>query len=137
AAHEIGILARIPGDLITATAELSARAHSAWVSARAANDFAAYAPILERVMAMQREMAEAIGYDDHPYDAHLARFEPGMTHASAQALFATLRDGILPLLDRARGAARPDRILNRGVPVPQQKAFAAEFAARFGYDMTR
>ncbi len=138
AARETGVLARIPARLITATAELSARAHSAWVAARAANDFAGYAPILEQVMAMSREMAAAIGHDGHPYDAHLGRFEPGMTTARLDALFAELRAGLLPLVERARAAPQPrSDFLSRGFPVPAQKAFAAEFASRFGYDLSR
>ena len=48
---EIGILSRIPARIIEDMAGLKTRAHSAWVAARAANDFAGFAPLLERMMA--------------------------------------------------------------------------------------
>lgn len=138
ARREIAILSRIPAALIAESAELTSRAHGAWTAARAANDFAAYAPVLERVFALQREMAEAIGYQDHPYDALVGRFEPGMTRARLTALFADLRGALRPLLSQALAAPAPRTdFLSRGYPVPAQKAFAAKMAAALGYDFHR
>jgi len=138
ARREIGVLARIPAALIEESAALTTRAHGQWVAARAASDFSAYAPVLTRVIAIQREIAEAIGYEAHPYDAMLSRYEPGMTRARMQALFGDLRAALLPLIDRALGAPQPrSDFLKRPCPIAGQKAFAAEMAQRLGYDMAR
>lgn len=137
ARREIDILRRIPAALITETAELSAKSHSLWAKARAADDFALFAPVIEKTFALQRSIAEAIGYDDHPYDALVSRYEPGMTRAKLRPLFDALRSGIAPLLDRARGADVRTDFLSRGFPVAAQKAFGIKLAERMGYDMTR
>jgi hypothetical protein len=63
------------------------------------SDFAAFVPTLEETVALNREMAECIGYAAHPYDALMYRFEPGETMASLQPLFATPACG-----DAAAGA---------------------------------
>ncbi len=107
AAAEIGVLKRIPAALIAETADLKTRAHAAWAEARAANDFAAFAPVLERMFAMQREIAGAIGYVDHPYDALLGIYEPGMTRARLEVVFGELKTG--PAAADRQGAGRRPR----------------------------
>lgn len=138
AEREIATLSAVPAALTAEMASLKTRAHGAWVAARAANDFAGYAPVLERMMAMQREVAAAIGGGGHPYDAMVGQFEPGMTWDRLRAIYAELKAGILPLIDRARGAGTPRHdFMDRGFPVPQQKAFGLKLAEAMGYDMTR
>ena len=137
ARREIEILARIPPEVTREKAALSARAHSAWVAARAANDFSGYAPVLEQMMALQRRVAAAIG-GDHPYDAMVGQFEPGMTQARLAALYAELKAALVPLIERAAKAPQPrHEFLDRGFPVPAQRAFGLKMAERMGFDLAR
>ena len=137
AAREIDVLRRIPAEVTREKAALSSRAHSAWVAARAANDFAAYAPTLERMMDLQRRIAEAIG-GDHPYDAMVGQFEPGMTHARLQGIYAELKAALVPLIRRAAAAPQPRHdFMTRAFPIAQQKAFGLKIAEKMGYDMAR
>jgi carboxypeptidase Taq len=83
-------------------------------------------------------MAEAIGYEEHPYDALMYRFEPGETVRTLEPLFARLREGLLPLLRaiKDRPAPRTD-FLERDYPEAQQYAFARTMAETVGYDFER
>ena len=137
AAAAIGTLSRIPAKLVSDAAELKTVAQAAWSKARAANDFAAFAPMLERTMEMQREIAAAIGYAEHPYDALVGTYEPGMTWSRLQAIYVELRDGLLPLLARAKEASVRSEILDRAYPVEKQRAFSSLISSRFGYDFNR
>ncbi|MBW6422302.1 carboxypeptidase M32 [Rhizobium sp. XQZ8] len=137
AAQSIGTLSRIPAELVGAAAELKTVAQAAWSKARAANDFAAFAPMLERTMDMQREIAGAIGYAEHPYDALVATYEPGMTWSRLRGLYGELRDALLPLLARAREANVRSEILDRAYPIDRQRAFSSLVSSRFGYDFNR
>ncbi len=137
AAEAIGTLSRIPAKLVSDAAELKTVAQAAWSKARAANDFAAFAPMLERTMEMQREIAAAIGYAEHPYDALVGTYEPGMTWSRLQAIYVELRDGLLPLLARAKEASVRSEILDRAYPVEKQRAFSSLISSRFGYDFNR
>jgi carboxypeptidase Taq len=129
---------RIPARLVTRRAELATLGQAVWETARAAADFPAFAPLLEEIVALDRATAEAIGCAGHPYDALMARFEPGETLASLRPLFAALRAAILPILDAvaARAAPRAD-FLARRYPAAAQLALARQLAARVGYDLGR
>ena len=129
---------RIPGALVAKRAELGAIGHEIWAKARTGNDFASFVPTLNETVALNREMAECIGYQAHPYDALMYRFEPGETVASLQPLFATLREGLLPLLRRIgeREAPRID-FLQRAYPKEAQLAFGLQMATKVGYDLNR
>ncbi|MEI2685118.1 MAG: carboxypeptidase M32 [Cypionkella sp.] len=135
---EIGILRRIPAQIITEMAGLKTRAHAAWVEARAANDFAAYAPMLGRMMEMQRLISAAIGGGAHPYDPLIAMFEPDMTYAELQGHYGTLKSALAPLIARAKAAPQPRLdFLSRSFPIAAQKAFGMKMAERLGYDLNR
>ena len=129
---------RIPAALVHKRAEVGSKGQHVWVKARAESDFASFAPVLEETLALNREMAECIGYEDHPYDALMHRFEPGETVASLQPLFATLREGLLPLV-QAIGEKEAPRIdfLEQPYPVDKQLEFALKMARKLGYDTDR
>ncbi len=134
----IDTLSRIPATLVGEMAELKSVAHSAWVEARARNDFAAYAPVLDRIFAIQRQIADAIGYTGHPYDAMLGLYEPGMTLKQLHGVLDPLRAALVPLAQEALAAPAPRMdFLSRAYPIAGQKAFGMKVAQAFGYDEQR
>eukprot|EP01035_Chromulina_nebulosa_P037174 gene37174-50153_t len=138
AASAIATLSRIPARLVQEAAERRTEGQAVWIKARAENDFAAFAPVLERAVALKREICEHVGYTDHPYDAACGSFEPDMGWARLKALYAELKSAIGPLLEAALQAppARVD-VLERSYPVEKQKAFSKAVASRMGYDFER
>ena len=73
---------RIPTALVGEMAVRKATAQEAWIAAKANNDFARFAPELEIMVRLNKELASAIGYDGHPYDELMLQFEPeGRPHA--------------------------------------------------------
>jgi carboxypeptidase Taq len=129
---------RIPAALVHKRTEIGSMGQHIWAKARADSDFASFAPVLEETIALNREMAECIGYEEHPYDALMHRFEPGETVASLQPLFAALRKGLLPLV-KAIAEKEPPRVdfLQRPFPVDLQLEFALKMARKLGYDTGR
>ena len=134
----IGYHERVPSALLGQKAELGAVAHDIWADARANADFASFAPALERMVQINREIAEALGYEEHPYDALMYRFEPHTTMRDLDTLFARLREGLLPLV-RAIAEKEPPRadFLFRRFPADGQLAFATRMAERIGFDFSR
>ncbi|WP_428395849.1 carboxypeptidase M32 [Lichenicoccus sp.] len=135
-ADQVETLRRIPEALLVEMASLKTTSAVAWIAARKANDFSLFSPLLGRIFVLQRELAEAIGYAEHPYDALLGQYEPGMTLTRLQPLFATLREGIALLLQRLHDVAFPD-VLRQPYAIEGQRRFAAQIAARLGYDFAR
>ena len=135
----VGLFERTPPALTAELAHLKTVAQGVWAEARGGSDFRLFAPYLERMVALNQQLAEAIGYSEHPYDALLAQYEPGLTTAKLRALFGSLKAGILPLLEGIRLRDREPRwdFLTRDFPEGEQRAFNLRIAERFGYDLTR
>ncbi|WP_119674195.1 carboxypeptidase M32 [Deinococcus sp. RM] len=117
---------RLPTAFVEDRTRAQNEAHHAWVHAREHSDFASFAPYLERMMDLARRQADLRGFEDHPYDALIDDYEPGMRAAQVQSVFADLRDRTLPLLEkiRAAGDAADYGVLTRPFPADAQKAFA-------------
>lgn len=129
---------RIPETLLQQVTELGAFGQSVWAKARAESDFPAFVPVLERTVDLNRQMADAIGYADHPYDALMYRFEPGETVASLKGLFAALKDGLLPLVKAIADRPEPRTdFLARDYPKDKQLELVRRLAGKLGYDFQR
>ncbi|ABD57037.1 carboxypeptidase M32 [Jannaschia sp. CCS1] len=129
---------RIPPELLRRKTELGSSAHEVWAEAREQADFSIFAPALTTMVDINREMAQAIGYETHPYDALMYRFEPGTTEAGLKTLFARLREGMIPLVRAIADAEKPRaEFLFRDFPADAQMVFALQMAERIGYDTHR
>jgi carboxypeptidase Taq len=130
---------RVPAELVAARARATAMARPVWHEARARGDWSIFAPAMERAVDLSRRLADALGYDEQPYDALIALTEPGMTTGRVHALFGELRAAIVPLLgDLVAHAERVDgALLERPVDERRQLDFAREVVARLGYDLER
>lgn len=138
ALEAVSALKRVPEQLNRDLAVLKSEAQEVWTQAKATSNFALFAPYLRRMVGLNRELADALGYQDHPYDALLNLYEPGVNSEMLRGLFAQLRDHHVGLLREvmARPAPRSD-FLRQHYPAPEQKAWCLKAAQRFGYDLTR
>jgi carboxypeptidase Taq len=127
---------KLPKELVEEIARVTTRAQQVWQEARAANDFAAFQPWLEKVVRLKREEAQAVGYRTVPYDALLDEYEPGATTAEITRLFADLREELTPLVAAVAASSRKPRrdILERNYPVERQQAFGEAAAKAIGFD---
>jgi carboxypeptidase Taq len=126
--------------LVRERSELHAQARAAWITARQHDDFPALAPLLQRVVVLERRVAAAIDARRDPYDVLLEEYEPGMTTQALGTIFAELRDGLLPLVDRLRARrAEPTAVaaLCGHFPTDAQRRFNRVVAEKLGFDFTR
>jgi carboxypeptidase Taq len=130
---------KLPPDLVAAAARASSAARPLWEKARHDADFAIFAPALEKNVDLNRQIADALGYSERPYDALLDRNEPGLTTDQLETIFAELKKAIVPLVaDIARHAdAVDDRVLYRGFDPAAQLKYALDLVAKLGYDLER
>ncbi len=130
---------KIPADLVAEIARAGSVARPAWEKARRDDRFEIFAPYLEKNVELNRRVADALGYEDRPYDALINRTEPGMTTAQLETIFAELKRAIVPLVaDIARHAdAVDDRVLYRQYDPDLQLAYAVDVVRRLGYDLDK
>jgi carboxypeptidase Taq len=120
---------RVPTDLAAELAQASAAGQDAWEVARAEDDFAQFAPVLERNVALARAYADCFDGFASRYDALLADYDFGLTSARIEEVFAEL-GAELPSLVAERAALPAPRALD--VPVAAQEVAVAGVLARLG-----
>ena len=126
---------RLPRRLVEEAARVTALAQQVWADAREASDFARFRPWLERQLVLAREEADAVGFPETRYDALLEDYEPGVTTRQVAALFAILRDELVPLVQAMDDRRTPP--LRRDYPVERQRIFAEAVANAVGFDFDR
>ncbi|MDB5074251.1 MAG: Carboxypeptidase Taq [Chloroflexi bacterium] len=130
---------RIPEDLVSEIARTGALAYAVWVAARRNNDYASFAPWLQKNIDLARRLTDHIGYSEHRFDALVEEAEPGMTTASVRAIFSELRPQLVNLVQAI--APQVDTVddspLRRTFDEATQERLGREVSARFGYDYTR
>ena len=127
---------KIPPELAVALAQTAAEGETAWERTRPVSDWQALKPYLQRLVALKREEAEALGYAREPYDALLDGYEPGETAAGLTPIFSQLREALGRLLAGIQGSRRrPDPAIRGGLfPRAGQERLARMVIERLGYD---
>lgn len=127
---------RIPADEYAAFAKLTSTAQNIWAKARAANDFAAFAPYLEKIIDARRRWAGYLAPGKDPYDYWLDHYERGASTGMLDAFFDELQGRIVPLLARIRQEGRAIRtdFIRQPWPLDAQKELARRVMRRMGVD---
>jgi carboxypeptidase Taq len=129
---------RLPADLVTDLARTVALAQPAWVEARARNDFPAFAPHLERIIALQKRKAACLDPGKPPYDVFLDLYEPGSTEAGIAKVFGDLRAELVALLGKIRSRPQVDAsFLSRPCPVERQARMSGWIMDLLAFDRRR
>lgn len=127
---------KVPAELAARLARVTSAAQGTWAEARAADDFAGFAPVLQEVLDLRRQEGAAIADGGDTYDALLQDYEPGMTSAEIAAIFDAMRPGLIVLRDEVLSKPAP-KGLSGQFSQDQQMALAEELAVAFGYDLER
>lgn len=139
ARREYRMATKLPAELVMDFARTSGVADQAWKKAKAAADFETFAPHLKKLATLSRRMADCLGYRNHPYDALLDLYEPGVTTAQLDPWFDDLRTELVPLLRAIRRSDRSDREkpLKGRFGQKDQLEFNERIVADLGYDFGR
>ena len=126
---------KIPLKLVEQIARVSTVAKDAWVKAREASAFDKFAPHLQELLDLKRQVADAIGYERERHDALLDEYEPGATTEDLKTLFESLRTPLAKFVGELNEAERkPDpSILDRRFPVETQKLWCRQSAEGIGF----
>ena len=125
--------AQIPSSYVRKHAELCVAAQQAWGEAHKKNDFAIFAPYLERMFSDARAYSGFFDAD-HIYTPLLDRFEPGFSAVACEKIIADLRAPQVALVQRALGSSQGEAILARTFNVGGQKRLSRTAAKLLGFD---
>ncbi|HLF62153.1 MAG TPA: carboxypeptidase M32 [Saprospiraceae bacterium] len=125
----------LPTSFVERLSMAQSEAFTAWIVARDANDFSAFAPAFEHLVFLKREEADLRGYVNERYDALLDIYEPGLTVVEVDRLFDEARDRIIPLIRKIRAGTQADTsFLHEHYPREMQWQFGLEVIRQLGYN---
>lgn len=129
---------KLPTDLVAELARVGSQAQDVWKKAREANDFAMFAPWLDKMMVLTRRKAECYGVPagGELYDSLLDEYEPGATAAEIQAVFGPLGPRLAELVARAgRSPKQPnDAVLKVAIEPAAQHELGQMVLKAMGFD---
>ena len=126
---------RIPADEYVAYSVLLNEAQAVWAKAKVNDDFAAFAPYLEKIVAFNRKFAGYYQPDMDPYDALLNEYEKGLNTKTLDGFFSQLRQAIVPLIAKVKAAEQiNDSFLYGHFPIEQQKKLSDYLMAQLDID---
>lgn len=138
-------LAYIPKEEYKEYTTLVSRAGAIWSRAKEKNDFSAFAPTLEEIIAYKRKFATYRKKNNKEekkkelYDILLEDYEPGFTMEILDEFFAKIKEELVPFLKEITEACRKvDKSYNyKKYPVEQQREFCKWLSGYMGFDFNR
>ena len=129
---------KLPPAFVREFAAQTSAGYHAWAKARAASDFASYAPVLEKNLELAKREAAYLGWGDRPYDYMIDKHDPGMSAAVIAQLFTALKKELVPLVREITSSpVKPRADILRGFPVAEQHAFLREVTEKLGFNYRR
>lgn len=129
---------KLPAEFVARKAQAVGLAESRWEQAKAAKDFSIFRDDLKRVVELSIEEAELLGYEEERYDALLDQYEPDTRSRQVEAIFAQLREALVPMIREI--AQRPpvdDSFLFLKYDRQKQWDFGLEVVQAIGFDLSR
>jgi carboxypeptidase Taq len=123
---------KVPNELAGELARAHAEGQDCWQRARAEDDFASFAPYLERNVELARAYGECVAQPgETPYEGLLGGYDFGLRAAELSRIFGELSEALPPLLESAR--TRTPRV-QVAAPLEAQRAAVASVLRALGVD---
>ncbi len=90
----------LPPSFIETYNKVTAQATMKWREAREKSDFKIFEPYLEKIVELNREEADYLGYVANPYNALLDLYEEGMRVSELDSIFSTLSSESLKIKNK-------------------------------------
>jgi carboxypeptidase Taq len=134
---EIDYANRMPLELIERKSKVSSDAYDVWRKCRQNADYPPLAPYYSELFLIARETAEALRYQDHPYDALIDLYEEGSTHAEAVETLGALKEPAIKLVREIQQEGRhiDSSFLERKWDQEKLKSVMERVIGQIGFNM--
>ena len=128
----------LPERLVEAQSLAGSRCEHAWRSQRPANDWVGFLSNFREVVTLAREeahiLSQALGLS--PYDALMAKFEPGTCSADIDVIFGDVKTWLPALVQQVLHQQAGQTLItaNGPFPIEQQRALGVEIMGLLGFD---
>jgi carboxypeptidase Taq len=130
--------------LVASLARAQSKGNALWQNARRHNDFPTFAPALAELIALRQEQAGQLASAERtprsPWEVLAQPFEPDISTARVQELFAPLKATLPVLLEQVAAATAQqggESTATAELPETEQERLCSELLDSWGYDPTR
>lgn len=133
-------LESIPSEEYKEYSELTLKASSVWAEARENNDFAAFAPYIEKIIAFKKKFASYRKKEGQGlYDVLLEEYEPSFSMKELDVFFDLVKKELVPLIQQV--VANKDEVNDDfnylSYDIEKQKEFCTFVTEYIGFDKNR
>lgn len=129
---------KVPADFVAEFAKNASIGHAKWEKARSLSDFSLFQDTLSKLFDLRRQYAGFFAPYQHIYDPLLEEFEPGLTTAEIQEIFAQIKLEQVALIRKISRRNEPeDNFLYQELDVAKQWQFGVSAATAIGFDWKR
>ena len=127
----------IPTEEAEGWTRLTCEADAVWHKAKLANDWASFAPYVDRIVAELKHQAALMDPTRDPYDVWLDQHERGLTSAAFDAFCREVKAAVVPLVAaiNERGEQPQADFLHARVPEAAQRAISFDLMKLVGLDL--
>lgn len=125
----------LPSKFVETFSKTTSEAVFIWRKARSENNFALFAPHLEKIVDLCRKKADFLTFKNHPYDALLDLYEPDITTQEISNLFSSIRTELIPLIQKQALSSVDDSFLHGSFDHQKQLEFSHMILKAMGYDI--
>ncbi|MEW9491222.1 MAG: carboxypeptidase M32 [Candidatus Aramenus sulfurataquae] len=104
--REIKYFRAVPPEIDEELNRTTSEAEVAWRKAKKEGKFSEFRPYLEKIVDLERKIAERLGYEGHPYNALLDLYEEGLTVNDVDSVFSYLLPELKHILEKVRSEGR-------------------------------
>ena len=128
---------KLPPDFVARESEMASLAQAAWEKAREEDNYTIFQPHLKALVELNKEKARYWGYKEHPYDALLDDFMPGMTMGKCDKLFDAIKPQIVELIKKINESSEngsKNIYAATSYSEDNQEEFTKNITSALGYD---
>ena len=106
-----------------------------WINAREMNSFSIFEKELDKLIQLKKQESEILGYESHPYNAHLNEYEKGCTVKFLDEVFDPLLPFLNELLNKIKQQPAVDNsFLQQHFPKQSQWEWGMYIIQQLGFD---
>lgn len=122
----------LPNEFVQEVSETASQSQYAWAKARETNDFALFAPFLEKMIGFCRRKADYLALGKTPYDSLLNAYEPGANTEELNVIFAELKTETINLVGKLPRQRPAPAFLEKQFDPAKQLVVARELMKKMG-----
>ncbi len=138
--RDIEIIEKLPPKFVEKFAKLTTKARIHWRNAKQKNKYSIFQKHLQEIIEMNKQKAEYIGYEKHPYNALLDLYEEGLNVKEMDKIFDSIRNPLKQIIKKVQNSKKfmkKHPIEDEKIDITKMDKLNHAVLKKFGFDLKR